>query len=566
MQIRGRLFYTSTLLLLTSLTVRAQLPSYGWALSLGTINSVTGVVDGPDGRILVQGKFNGTKDLDLGPGEQVVASPNGDGAFISALQADGTMDWAFAVPGNDLMYPGQILVNSDGSLLVNGSFKGIADFDPSSGVFELDAGNDWDAYMAKYTADGGLVWAWMLGNSGNDFAGSMSLAADGTIRMVQNLRGDVDVDPGPNTTMYAADPDGELALLSFAQDGSFLGVARIGTLTLRGFVEMPNGELMVAGSFYGSVELGAAPHAVTLDGDPTVLNMCFMRFNSAGDLLEASLFENMGWSTFSVKFEPDGSVVIVGSFEGTVDLDPGPDGALFTSNGGTDNFAVKWDPDGNYVWGGTWGSIYPDSPRSSIIDPYGDIYIMGFLGGDMDVDPGPGTVLLTNNGSANSYLLKLAGTDGSFVYGFPLGAGTTYYLDCKRMHLTHSGSIIMSGDFRGFCDMDPGPGEDVLTTQENPGEEVYLSKLDQDIGLSVVSASREEVALFPQPCTDELHVVHRAMKGNYAIVDMEGRVLRTGQLQSLEQVIPTAELRSGVYLLRVVGPSGPWSKRFVKVR
>ncbi len=535
---------------------------------MGTIKSIVDVKEDPDGRIITMGGFLGTMDLDLGPGEAMISAPSAQGVFITAMQADGAMDWAIGIAGNNPVNGRQILVDTDGSIVVIGVFKGTADFDPSAEVFELSAGFDWDVFVAKYAPDGTFIWAWMLGNSNDEFAGRMALGANGTILLAQNLRGNVDVDPGTSTTTYAGGSNGEVALLSYASDGTFQSVSRIGAVGTVQLTPLPSGDLMLAGTFGGSVELGTAPNTLTLTGHPSFGDVYILRMSAAGVPMSASVFGGAGSEQdIRAEFAADGSVAVVGAYSGTIDLDPGPDSTQYTPVGSLDNFVVKLDADGSFVWGGSWGTTFGDDVEWMATDGYGDIYIVAPLYGEIDVDPGPGSTLLTNTvGTFNSYLLKLDGSDGSVSFAFPLLNSATGYLQCRHVFITHVGSIITSGVFRSTCDMDPGPNEDLLTPQVELSEEVYLCKFDQDIGLSVPSASMGELLLFPQPCSDELHVVHQGTTGTYVILDLEGRVLQTGQLQPLQDVIPVAELASGAYLLTVEEPSGRWSKRFVKVR
>jgi hypothetical protein len=53
---------------------------------------------------------------------------------------------------------------------------------------------------------------------------------------------------------------------------------------------------------------------------------------------------------------PDGSVYVAGSFNGTVDLDPGPGTANFTTHiNAQDGFIAKYTPQGQFIWASTYG-------------------------------------------------------------------------------------------------------------------------------------------------------------------------------------------------------------------
>src|SRR5438128_1978649 len=68
---------------------------------------------------------------------------------------------AFSFGGNgtdiDFMMSG-FAVGSDGATYVAGAFLGTINVDPS-GTFNLTSTGSWSSFVAKYSADGALVWA-----------------------------------------------------------------------------------------------------------------------------------------------------------------------------------------------------------------------------------------------------------------------------------------------------------------------------------------------------------------------------------------------------------------------
>src|SRR3954464_3141014 len=73
--------------------------------------------------------------------------------------------WRITSPGDETL--SSQAVDSAGNVYVSGAFKGTVDFNPSaSKTFNVTAANAaGDAFVAKYSATGGLYWVWRLGDA-----------------------------------------------------------------------------------------------------------------------------------------------------------------------------------------------------------------------------------------------------------------------------------------------------------------------------------------------------------------------------------------------------------------
>jgi hypothetical protein len=101
----------------------------------------------------------------------------------------------------------------------------------------------------------------------------------------------------------------------------------------------------------------------------------------------------------TVNIGPDNNVYVTGSFMGTIDVDPGPGTAAFTTPTNVQNgFIAKYTPQGALVWGkrfggtGSWGEF----SKAVDFDGAGNVYVAGFSN-----SPSPqfGNITLTNQDS-----------------------------------------------------------------------------------------------------------------------------------------------------------------------
>src|SRR5690606_23887721 len=97
----------------------------------------------------------------------------------------------------------------------------------------------------------------------------------------------------------------------------------------------------------------------------------------------------------------NGNLYVAGTFSGVVDIDPTPAVFNLTSNGGEDFFIACFNSTDSLLWAVSAGGIDRDGIHDIAVDQQGNVYVAGdFRGDNVDFDPGPGTFLLTENGSS----------------------------------------------------------------------------------------------------------------------------------------------------------------------
>jgi hypothetical protein len=84
----------------------------------------------------------------------------------------------------------------------------------------------------------------------------------------------------------------------------------------------------------------------------------------------------------------------------------------------------------------------------------------------MDVDAGPGQVLVQEQGDYDLVVLKYS-TDGDFLWTRQIGnAGATMFGDNPILRVNDQGDVFFSGSFSGSLDLDPGAGMNMVTNNE----------------------------------------------------------------------------------------------------
>lgn len=186
--------------------------------------------------------------------------------------------------------------------------------------------------------------------------------------------------------------------------------------------------------------------------------------------------ENGGWTrTFGgdeqdwpreVAATHDGSVIVSGTFAGTVDFDPGSGEQLRTSEGDRDLFVVMLNRDGDFQWVQTIG-LGPtlDVGVSMVVGSEGEIVLAGQYAGTVDFDPHPiDEALRTSAGEHDLFILSL---DRSGGYRWVQTLGGSGDESATDVSVTLDGELLVAGQCSGIVDLDPSSvGENLLGSPE----------------------------------------------------------------------------------------------------
>ena len=169
------------------------------------------------------------------------------------------------------------------------------------------------------------------------------------------------------------------------------------------------------------------------------------------------------------------NVPVYGTFDGTVDFDPGSGTDLHTTNGGPDLFLNVFDTNGNHKWAVTWGSDSWEYAGGMGVDATGKIYFGGNFEGTCDFDPGPGQHAVEPVGWADFFLLKYD-SNGQFLWVRTWDTGGSSDNLMAGIFVTPSGATWVCGYFEGTGDFNPGPSIDI---HNSLGEtDAFVSRFD----------------------------------------------------------------------------------------
>ena len=472
----------SFFLLLTALSATSQMPVLNWVKAFEENNiwnpSVysNGRTVGVDnqGNVYSAGLFTYSVDFDPGPGvyTMVGGSPNQYGIFISKLDANGNFVWAKQVPTHVEFGQIELKVDGAGNVYLASDLNVPADMDPGPGVLMMTPTGFRDAFVIKLNTNGELVWARQFGGPGDTGPQAYMIELDqlGNIIIGGLFNNTVDFDPGPGVLNLTSPAHMKAYLVKLSNNGDLIWARILGnspqTYSSCRITDIKcdsQNNIFVIGSFAGTVDFDPGPGTYNQTISP----------GGAGDGFVCKLDAdcNFSWvKTFGqngtnnhfmtptgIDIDGAGNIITTGFFLGNFDFDPGPGVQVIYSNP-SDSYILKLDSQGNFVWVKIIGNpMETDTGLDVVVDAANNIYATGFYAKVVDLDPGPGTHIISSSYYEVSALVKLSPA-GDFSYGAPflsLSYGTSYF---RRMAIDPARNIYVAGYVAGSSDFDPGPG------------------------------------------------------------------------------------------------------------
>ncbi|KYF90251.1 nucleotide-binding protein, partial [Sorangium cellulosum] len=407
-----------------------------WSRAFGDANGqyARAVAVDADRNVFVAGQMEGTVDFGGGP-----LTATGADAYVAKFDRFGTHLWSKRFAGDGNQFAMALAVDPAGDVVVAGRAFGSVDL--GGGVLVSHGGDD--VFIVKLDAGGEHVWSRMIGGSGADRCDRVAVDPAGNVLVAGGFHGTVDVDGAVLTSAGLRDA---FVLRLAPGDGRTLLALRAGDEGddyAHAIAADADGNLLVAGYFSGSIDLGGAPLASAGLSDVFVAKL-----GPSGDHLWSARFGDAEADEAHdvAVHEATGDVVLTGTFASTIDFG----GGRLTSAGGRDLYVARLSSDGAHVLSRRFGDAedqlltdFETGARASAdVDAAGNIVLAGPLFGAADFGGG----LLTSRGKTDVYLVKL-GPAGDHLFSSLYGDGQTQVgLDVTA---GSGASVLLAGRFYG---------------------------------------------------------------------------------------------------------------------
>ena len=388
-----------------------------------------------------------------------------------------------------------IVVDSQGNVFIVGEFNQTVDFDPGPGTYTMDSAGLEDIFISKFGADGLWQWTRVIGGAGTDKGLGIQLDGVGSILVTGYFEDTVDFDPGENDVERTSAGYSDAYVANFTKSGDFYWVKTWGG----GSTDAAH--RCAVDVLNNIIVVGS--FAGTVDFDPgegedphTSINVdvSLMQLSASGNYIWGVDWGNMdGCVGNAIDIDFDDQIYVLGNFESTVDFDPGPGETLLSSHGQTDVYINQFDPDGLHVLTYGWGGTGSDTGNDLFIDGDENFYVTGGFQDVVDLDPTSGYDLHTANGSASDAYFSVFNSLMQFAGARTWGGPEE---DAGYDICTDNSSRIFAvGTFRTTADFDPTGGEDYAVSEGE--EDAFLAIYDYSRNYLCVNSWGGSVADWP---------------------------------------------------------------------
>ncbi len=321
--------------------------------------------------------------------------------FISEIgvSQNQQIDWTKGIGSFTNEYCHSIVSDHSGVIMV-GQFSGHLDFDPDTGVTLASAfyGGQ-DIFVLKLDSLGHFKWIKSIGSQRDDAPTDSKLDSQGNIYLVGSYYDTCDFDPGAPQTNVASRGREDCFLVKLDQNGNLLWYKTFG-----------------------------------------------------GRLKDVA---------YSLDLDAVGNIYITGTFQDSVDFDPGAGFHTLHSNGFDDVFLLKLDKNGAFKWAKVLGGPRFDHGEEIVVDPNGLVYLTGNFEDTVDFDPSSNTDFKISNAFLDIFVSQFDSL-GNYIWSKHFGGPDNDYsggISTKR-----GDGVFLSGSFHTSADFDPDIGVNLISS------------------------------------------------------------------------------------------------------
>lgn len=510
-------------------------------------DGATAIITDAVGNSYITGYFDGNSDFDFGNQDYILNSLGGTNSFVVKLDPAGQLVWVKTFGGSSNQ-GNSIKLDTQQNIYVGGSFTGTVDFDPNSNSQLESSNGSYDAYVVKLDNNGDFIWVKTLGGDTFDTCSGLTIDNFSNVYYTGSFTNTVDFDLGTGSHLITVSGAKDAYVVKLDKDGNWKWS------NIYGSTGIDNGNSIGIDNDQNIYIAGEFSETIDFDAGPSTVNHTSLA-NLDGYLLKIDTLGNYIWSrsfqctsaiyNYGIAIDQNSKCYLTGTFQGTMDVNPSVESSLINSNGDWDIYVMAIDSSGSFLWGSSiGGNNGSDKSNAIATDNDNNIYITGYVGQNVDLDPGIGTIFMNNTGFNTMFLLKLD-QFGTFqwaeIVGTELGKGSGIGIT-----VDNSNNIYACGSFFGTFEVQIGGNSAQLSC--NGAVDIFAFKLGNTTSLKELDISFE---INPNPCNETINLFNPfTTLLDIQIINEFGMVLKTISITPGNNIIDMARFANGVYILK----------------
>lgn len=426
-----------------------------------------------DGRVMLAGHTTSQSGLSFNAGQPAYGGGESDG-FLACFSDDGALLWSTYLGGEALDAITSMATSADGSVYVTGNTQSLSGFATPGAHQGVHGGGGSDAFLAKYDADGLLLWCTYIGGDAVDYGESVHVDGDGAVIVCGSTQSANGIHAGA-THQSTSGGGRDAFLMKFDADGQRVWGTYFGGSGFDQALEVTSdaaGNICLAGSTTSAAGIALNGHQNTLAGG---FDAFLARFNSEGMLQWGTYYGGGNYDDArGVAVTNDGTILLAGQ-SGSPSGIATPDAFQPANAGLSDGYVARFSPSGARLWGSYLGGPSGDGLFAARVHPNGWAVVSGNTMSASGIAT-PGAQQEFFGGGGDGFLVKLA----DMTTGLPGTEDTTLDLlydpyQELALLLPSTPSWITVVDAQGRLVHEVGPSDRVSLTGSPPG--IYLFRV-----------------------------------------------------------------------------------------
>jgi hypothetical protein len=524
----------------------AQAPAWTWVRQIGGPGSEGNGGAGYDGghtcatdahgNVYITGHFNSGL---LIFGQDSLSTHGIDDVFVVKFDSMGVAQWARSAGGGSYDQAYGVAVDTAGNVYIAGGFQSShLFFDSLVYLNSSISGTYQDIFIAKYDANGNLLWVKTAGNSAySDAARSIAVDPSGNAYITGPFG-------GTSIAFGSYTLTNNYFLTKYDTQGNVVWAKGAMTMGANAYSNSIDGNenIYVTGMFYPGFVVFEND---TLHNDTTAgsADIFVVKYDSSGTVLWAKRAGgNRSDIPYCIYADSSGNAFVTGgSYSPSFNF-----GSTAFVNSGTgtttDFYFLKFDPAGNEAWVQGAGGTQNEQGQSVTTDAAGDIYLTGYFSSGSILF---GSTMLYNTTTyVNEIFVVKYSSSGNAIWAKQIsGAGND---NGSSITTDPQGDVYTSGEFASST---ISFGNYTFINTISSTSDMYFAKIAApNLTTSLADLNNTyEAVIYPNPNDGVFFIRPDVQAATIEIVNMLGQKIYAGAVTDKNQQIDLRAYPAGIY-------------------